>query len=102
MSGPDVCPHGTLSRCCEVCDLWSQLSELQSAFEAEVTKRETVEAQLAEAQRDAGRYRKMRSSAEFLHRNGPGLYWYLPRCYSDLSVGERLDRALDEERSDEA
>ena len=53
-----------------------------------------MEAALAEAQRDAARYRHMRKNAVFQDRNGPGLYWYLPR-YSALSKGERLDEAID-------
>ena len=46
---------------------------------------------------DAERYRHMRNNAHFQSRNGPGLYWYLPR-FSDGKVrdeGEQLDEAID-------
>lgn len=46
---------------------------------------------------DAERYRHMRKSAAFQDRNGPGLYWYLPRWNRDLPLGERLDAAIDED-----
>ena len=46
-------------------------------------------------ERDAARYRRMRGSAAFQDRNGPGLYWYLPRWNRDLPIGERLDAAID-------
>jgi len=52
----------------------------------------------AELARDGLRYRHMRSSAEFQDRNGPGLYWYLPRWDRKLPLGERLDAAIDEAR----
>jgi len=45
--------------------------------------------------RDAKRYRYMRSTAIFQDRNGPGLYWYLPRWNRDLPIGERIDAAID-------
>lgn len=45
--------------------------------------------------KDAERYRYMRANAAFQDRNGPGLYWYLPRCDRALPIGERLDRAID-------
>ncbi len=46
---------------------------------------------------DAERYRHMRNNAQFQSRNGPGLYWYLPR-FGDGKVrdeGEQLDDAID-------
>lgn len=46
---------------------------------------------------DAERYRHMRNNAQFQSRNGPGLYWYLPR-FSDGTVrdeGKQLDDAID-------
>jgi hypothetical protein len=49
--------------------------------------------------RDALRYRYMRSNAAFQDRNGPGLYWYLPRFNRDLPLGERLDAAIDDAMS---
>ena len=48
-----------------------------------------------ECQKDADRYRHMRGNAAFQNRNGPGLYWYLPRFNQELPVGERLDAAID-------
>jgi hypothetical protein len=55
-----------------------------------------VEAQpnAAQAEKDAARYRYMRNSAAFQDRNGPGLYWYLPR-YMTGSAAERLDAVID-------
>lgn len=48
--------------------------------------------------KDAERYRKMRRKAQYDWRNGPGLYWYLPRDGErDLTAGERLDNSLDAE-----
>lgn len=49
----------------------------------------------AKLRKDAARYRHMRSNAAFQDRNGPGLYWYLPRFNRDLPIGERLDAAID-------
>jgi len=46
------------------------------------------------AREDARRYQHMKSSARFLDRNGPGLYWYLPRFQSG-TPGERIDAAID-------
>jgi hypothetical protein len=46
---------------------------------------------------DAERYRHMRNNAQFQSRNGPGLYWYLPR-FGDGKVrdeGAQLDEAID-------
>ena len=45
---------------------------------------------------DARRYRYMRNNAQFQNKNGPGLYWYLPRLGSGSWV-ERLDAAIDED-----
>lgn len=55
--------------------------------------RET-KARLAEAERDAARYRYMRGNASFRDRNGPGLYWYLPRFLPGGSA-EQLDASID-------
>jgi hypothetical protein len=43
---------------------------------------------------DAMRYRHMRDTATFQDRNGPGLYWYLPR-FMRGSAAEQLDEAVD-------
>jgi len=50
--------------------------------------------EIAELRKDAERYRYMRSSSVFRDRNGPGLYWYLPR-YLEGGKGEQLDQAID-------
>jgi hypothetical protein len=44
--------------------------------------------------RDAERYRYMRNNASFRDRNGPGLYWYLPR-FLPGGGAEQLDAAID-------
>ena len=56
--------------------------------------RSNERAQLA---KDAARYRHMRDNAAFQNRNGPGLYWYLPRTpdIRGLSEGEALDVNID-------
>lgn len=57
----------------------------------------TVLEQFRRMAEDAARYRHMRDSATFRCRNGPGLYWYLPRHMKGDSA-ERLDEAIDEAR----
>jgi hypothetical protein len=42
----------------------------------------------------------MRSHAIFQDRNGPGIYWYLPRWERDLPIGERLDKAINDQLED--
>lgn len=56
--------------------------------------RNNERAQLA---KDAARYRHLRAHAAFQNRNGPGLYWYLPRTpdIRGLSEGEALDVNID-------
>ena len=44
---------------------------------------------------DADRYRYMRSHTRYEYRNGPGIYWYLPRWDNELPDSERLDKAID-------
>lgn len=51
--------------------------------------------QVARMAKDAARYRKLRRMVEW--RNGPGLYWYLPRGDRGRTEGERLDNSLDVE-----
>lgn len=54
--------------------------------------------QVARMARDAERYRKLRRKARFEWRNGPGLYWYLPRGGErGLTAADRLDDSLDAE-----
>jgi hypothetical protein len=48
----------------------------------------------AQVEKNAARYQYMRNSAAFQDRNGPGLYWYLPR-YMTGSAAERLDVVID-------
>jgi len=77
-----VCKHGC--------------SANQIAARSEIADKVLVE--LAASQVDAERYRKLRRNASFQWRNGPGLYWYLPRYYgTDMTAGERLDNSLDAE-----
>ena len=59
---------------------------------------ESDRAAIEALQADARRYRKMRDSAAFQNRDGPGLYWYLPRWDHNLPIGERLDAAIDAAR----
>lgn len=54
-----------------------------------------LQGELEAAKKDAERYRHMRGTASFQDRNGPGLYWYLPRTDYGLPIGERLDAAID-------
>lgn len=56
--------------------------------------RAAVKQEREAAERDAKRYRHMRDTAVFQDRNGPGLYWYLPRFLRG-SEAERLDEAID-------
>ena len=54
----------------------------------------SLRAQVAALEVDAGRYRHMRNNSQFQSRNGPGLYWYLPR-FGQGDKGEQLDAAVD-------
>lgn len=74
-----------------------------TSLEARWIEERIAEAILAEREardkdtRDAERYRHMRNNAQFQSRNGPGLYWYLPR-FSDGNVrdeAQQLDAAID-------
>lgn len=51
----------------------------------------------AKDKQDAERYRHMRNNAQFQSRNGPGLYWYLPRFFDGKvrDEGQQLDDAVD-------
>ena len=54
-----------------------------------------TQAEMDAALKDANRYKFMRDNAVFKNRNGPGLYWYLPRgLYGDPA--ELLDKAIDD------
>jgi hypothetical protein len=61
---------------------------------AQCNKIVVLEAENAELRKDAARYQHMRNNAAFLDRNGPGLYWYLPRHLSGGN-GEQLDASID-------
>lgn len=62
---------------------------------------ERLRAEVAGLREDAERYRHMRNNSQFQSRNGPGLYWYLPR-YGRGDEGEQLDAAIDAARKGEA
>jgi len=65
--------------------------DLEDAID-EITR---LRAEAKALRKDAERYRHMRKSAAFEWRNGPGLYWYLPRWDREKPNGERLDAAID-------
>ena len=62
---------------------------------------ERLRAEVAGLREDAERYRHMRNNSQFQSRNGPGLYWYLPRGLQG-DDGEQLDAAIDAARKGEA
>ena len=74
------CQHGQLARVCQICEQAAEIADLR--------------AQVAALEVDAGRYRHMRNNSQFQSRNGPGLYWYLPR-FGQGDKGEQLDAAVD-------
>lgn len=53
-----------------------------------------LSSQLEQAEKDVRRYKYMRDNAEFRDKNGPGLYWYLPR-FMHGGAAELLDSAID-------
>lgn len=55
---------------------------------------------LAAAQLDAARYRWLRDKSQPQNRNGPGLYWYLPR-FMQGTKEEQLDAAIDNATKEE-
>lgn len=68
---------------------------LLTGEEIRACEKALAQAQQSEDALDAKRYRHMRAKAIFQDRNGPGLYWYLPRCNRALSDEDRLDAAID-------
>lgn len=75
---------------CKVCS-----TSTERAVEVEAaTKPVSQEPSDSEMALNAKRYRHMRESAVCRDRNGPGLYWYLPRHLKG-DPGERLDAAID-------
>ena len=67
----------------------------QALIETQDKRIESLQAQVAALEAGAKRYQHMRENAAFQDRNGPGVYWYLPRWNRELPVGERLDAAID-------
>jgi len=61
---------------------------------------EELRAELAAAQLDAARYRWLRDKSQPQNRNGPGLYWYLPR-FMQGTKEEQLDAAIDNAKKGE-
>lgn len=68
--------------------------DIQRAAEQSAAVILALLAERGELKRDARRYQHMRASASSQWRNGPGLYWYLPR-YIQGNLGEQLDQAID-------
>ena len=76
-------------------DIWNISDKNLEAFAALV--REDEREVCAKDKQDAERYRHMRNNAQFQSRNGPGLYWYLPRFRDGVvrDEGQQLDDAID-------
>jgi len=53
-----------------------------------------IAAERARTDADAERYRWLREHSKMDWRNGPGLYWYLPR-HGEGTYMEQLDAAID-------
>ena len=96
---PDGDPHGECAA--EIARLSAELEKCAAALHGALYMDPldgggvSVSEQLRRMAIDAARYRYMRAKATFQDRNGPGLYWYLPRWDRELPIGERLDRAID-------
>ena len=71
---------------------WWQVSDEDCKTAANEIER--LRAEVAGLREDAERYRHMRNNSQFQSRNGPGLYWYLPRGLQG-EEGEQLDAAID-------
>jgi len=80
---------------CDQCEIWTNWTcEGSDPSETEAwNRRATPSPGKADAE-DAARYRWLREHASPQWRNGPGLYWYLPR-YMTGTDGEKLDTVLD-------
>jgi len=65
----------------------ADLDELAAELAAQAVRTEKIE-------KDAARYRYLQEHARFEWRNGPGLYWYLPRG-GEGSPGDRLSASID-------
>ena len=79
-------------------DMQEYAAAVSASKDAEI---ERLRAEVAGLREDAERYRHMRNNSQFQSRNGPGLYWYLPR-YGRGDEGEQLDAAIDAARKGEA
>ena len=79
-------------------DMLQYAGAVSASKDAEI---ERLRAEVAGLREDAERYRHMRNNSQFQSRNGPGLYWYLPR-YGRGDEGEQLDAAIDAARKGEA
>jgi hypothetical protein len=64
-------------------------------YDVQAAHIDALEAEVESLRGDAERYKCLRDSAKDQWRNGPGLYWYLPRWESTGTPGTRLDVALD-------
>ena len=81
---------------------WKLIAESDALLhEAHKVELDLLTAENAALRADAERYRHMRNSAQFRYRNGPGLYWYLPR-FGRGGTGEQLDAAIDAAKAKEA
>ena len=84
-----------------VAPLRERVRELTTQAMFNTSTIERLRAEVAGLREDAERYRHMRNNSQFQSRNGPGLYWYLPR-YGRGDEGEQLDAAIDAARKGEA
>jgi hypothetical protein len=67
---------------------------VEDAIAEAVEAYDAMAAKVEQLQKDADRYRCIRASSKSQWRNGPGIYWYLPR-WNRGPLKERLDNALD-------
>jgi len=99
-SGPPTAGNDMEEHCKRMCKIaWEKSAEAERERikAANVQEIEKVNAHIAALEKNSARYLHMRNSAQFQSRNGPGLYWYLPR-FRDGKVrdeGQQLDDAID-------
>ena len=79
----------------------AEIAQLRAELIKSLADNAALRAEVAGLREDAGRYRHMRNNSQFQLRNGPGLYWCLPR-YGQGDEGEQLDAAIDAARKGEA
>lgn len=75
-------------------ELERELAETKRAEEDHRQQLRKEQLYVQELRKDAERYRHLRNNAQFQNRNGPGLYWYLPR-FIPGTKGEQFDAAID-------